>query len=73
MDYAISQGSWRCADPLKFVATPQMLEEVWKRMVERGADISRMTYDESLHVVSQLLADDIARFVSAPRRSSDCA
>jgi hypothetical protein len=35
-------------------------------MVARGVEIPRMTYDESSHVVSQLLAYDIARFVFGP-------
>ncbi|MDP9178523.1 MAG: S41 family peptidase [Gemmatimonadota bacterium] len=65
-DYAISLKGRGDALTPKFVVTPQMLEEVWKRMVARGVDIPRMTYDESSHVVSQLLAYDIARFVFGP-------
>lgn len=65
-DYAISLKGRGDALTPKFVVTPEMLEEVWKRMVARGVDIPRMTYDESSHVVSQLLAYDIARFVFGP-------
>ncbi|HYN82687.1 MAG TPA: S41 family peptidase [Gemmatimonadaceae bacterium] len=65
-DYAISLKGGREVLTPKFMVTPQMLEEVWKRMVARGVEIPRMTYDESSHVVSQLLAYDIARFVFGP-------
>jgi carboxyl-terminal processing protease len=65
-DYAISLKGRGGELTQKFVVTPQMLDEVWKRMVARGVDIPRMTYDESSNVVSQLLAYDIARFVFGP-------
>lgn len=65
-DYAISlKGRGDVLTP-KFVVTPEMLEEVWKRMVARGVDIPRMTYDDSSQLVSQLLAYDIARYVFGP-------
>jgi carboxyl-terminal processing protease len=65
-DYALSLKARRDALTPKFTVTPDMLEEVWRRMVARGVEIPRMTYDESSHVVSQLLAYDIARFVFGP-------
>ncbi len=65
-DYALSLKGRRDALTPKFTVTPEMLEEVWKRMVSRGVEIPRMTYDESSHVVSQMLAYDIARFVFGP-------
>jgi len=65
-DYALSLKGQRDELTPKFTVTPDMLEEVWKRMVTRGVEIPRMTYDESSHVVSQLLAYDIARFVFGP-------
>jgi carboxyl-terminal processing protease len=65
-DYALSlKGRREIAGP-KFVVTPTMLDELWKRMVARGVDIPRMTYDDSSQLVSQLLAYDIARFVFGP-------
>jgi carboxyl-terminal processing protease len=65
-DYALSlKGRAEILTP-KFVVTPAMLEDVWKRMVARGVDIPRMTYDESAQLVSQLLTYDIARFVFGP-------
>jgi carboxyl-terminal processing protease len=62
-DYALSlkvKGEVKSAD---FAITPSMLDEVWKRLVARGVDIPRMTYDESSRAVSSLLTYDIARFV----------
>jgi carboxyl-terminal processing protease len=65
-DYALAlKARGEIATP-QFVVTPAMLDEVWKRMVARGVDIPRMTYDESSHLVSALLAYDIARFVFGP-------
>jgi carboxyl-terminal processing protease len=65
-DYALSLKSSAGTLTPKFVVTPDMLEEVWKRMVARGVEIPRTTYDESSQLVSQLLAYDIARFVFGP-------
>lgn len=65
-DYALSLKGQRDALTPKFTVSAEMLEEVWKRMVARGVEIPRMTYEESSHVVSQLLAYDIARFVFGP-------
>jgi len=65
-DYAISLKGRRDALTPKFTVTPEMLEEVWTRMVARGVEIPRMTYDESSHIVSQMLAYDIARYVFGP-------
>lgn len=65
-DYALAlKGRGEIKSP-QFVVTPAMLEEVWKRMVARGVDIPRMTYDESSQIVSKPLAYDIARFVFGP-------
>ena len=43
-----------------------MLDEVWKRMVDRGVVMDRSIYDEYKSVVSQLLAYDVARYVFGP-------
>lgn len=65
-DYALAiKGRGEIGSP-QFQVTPAMLDEVWKRMVARGVDIPRMTYDESSQLVSELLAYDIARFVFGP-------
>jgi len=43
-----------------------MLDDIYKQLVARGVDVPRMTYDEASPLVSQLLANDIARFVFGP-------
>jgi carboxyl-terminal processing protease len=65
-DYALALRARGEVTSPQFVVTPAMLEEVWKRLVARGVDIPRMTYDESSQPVSSLLAYDIARFVFGP-------
>jgi carboxyl-terminal processing protease len=65
-DYALAVKARGEVMSPRFVVTPPMLEEVWKRLVARGVDIPRMTYDESSQFVSSLLAYDIARFVFGP-------
>lgn len=65
-DYALTLKAGREVTSPQFVVTPAMLEEVWKRMVARGVDIPRMTFDESSRLVSSLLAYDIARYVFGP-------
>jgi carboxyl-terminal processing protease len=65
-DYALELKARRTVTSPQFVVTPVMLEEVWKRMVARGVEIPRMTYDDSSRLVSSLLAYDIARYVFGP-------
>jgi carboxyl-terminal processing protease len=65
-DYALALKARGEVSSPQFVVTAQMLEEVWKRMVARGVDIPRMTYDDSAPLVSQLLSYDIARYVFGP-------
>jgi hypothetical protein len=43
-----------------------MLDDLWKRMTERGIVMDRGVYDESASVVKQLLAYDISRYVFGP-------
>ncbi len=65
-DYALALKTRNGVTSPQFVVTPAMLEEVWKRLVARGVDVPRMTYDGSSRLVSSLLASDIARFVFGP-------
>ena len=65
-DYAISLRTRRVIDTPQFAVTPAMLGEVWTRMVARGVVMDRSIYDEAAPVVSQLLANDIARYVFGP-------
>jgi hypothetical protein len=65
-DYSLSLKAKNEVKSPQFVVTPEMLDEVWKRMVARGVDIPRMTYDASAPIVSSLLSYDIARYVFGP-------
>jgi carboxyl-terminal processing protease len=64
-DYALSLKV-KGGTTAEFSVTPEMLEELWKRMVARGIDMPRSIYDESSRVVSHLLTYDIARYVFGP-------
>ncbi len=46
-----------------FVVTPVMLEEIYKRMLQRGVDVPRTTYNDASPLVSRLFAYEIARYV----------
>jgi carboxyl-terminal processing protease len=50
----------------QFTVTPEMLDEVWNRMIQRGVVMDRSIYDEYAVVVRQLLAHDISRYVFGP-------
>jgi carboxyl-terminal processing protease len=65
-DYALAMKARGEVKSPQFVVTSPMLEEVWKRMIARGVEIPRMTYDDSAPLVSQLLSYDIARYVFGP-------
>jgi carboxyl-terminal processing protease len=65
-DYALSLKVSKMVASPQFEVTPQMLDEVWKRMVSRGVVMDRGVYDESSSVVKLLLGYDIARYVFGP-------
>ncbi len=46
-----------------FVVTPAMLQDIYRRMVERGADIPLAVYNDAAPLVSRLLAYEIERYV----------
>lgn len=65
-DYALSLKVGRTIPSAQFDVSPQMLNEVWMRMVGRGVVMDRGVYDESAPVVKLLLSYDIARYVFGP-------
>jgi carboxyl-terminal processing protease len=65
-DYALSLKVSKTVPSPNFEVTPQMLDEVWKRMVARGVVMDKGVYDESSSVVKLLLGYDIARYVFGP-------
>ncbi len=65
-DYARSLKGNGGVESQQFTVTPEMLDEVWSRMIARGVVMDRSIYDQYSGVVSQLLAYDIARYVFGP-------
>lgn len=65
-DYALSLKAKGTVRSSRFDITPEMLDEVWKRMVARGVVMDRGLFDLYSPVVQQLLAYDIARYVFGP-------
>src|SRR5688500_14829193 len=65
-DYALHLKASRGITSQKFTVTPEMLDEVWKRMIARGVVMDRSIFDESATAIGQLLALDIARYVFGP-------
>ena len=65
-DYALSLKASRGVASQQFVVTPEMLDQIWERMTQRGVVMDRSIYDQYSTVVSQLLAYDIARYVYGP-------
>lgn len=55
-----AQGSVKSPD---FVVTPAMRDDIFRRMVQRGADIPRTVYDDAAPLVSRLLAYEVDRYV----------
>jgi len=62
-DYALFLKANRLIQGPDFVVTPEMREEVWKRMKARGVDVPRTVYDDAEPLVSRLLGFEIARYV----------
>jgi carboxyl-terminal processing protease len=62
-DYALFLKANRLIQGTDFVVTPEMREEVWKRMKARGVDVPRSVYDDAEPLVSRMLGFEIARYV----------
>jgi carboxyl-terminal processing protease len=62
-DYAVAvkvSGRVRSRD---FAVTPEMREELWQRLEQRGITVSRTTYDSAHATINRLLGNEIARYV----------
>lgn len=62
-DYALFLKANRAIQGTDFIVTPEMREEVWKRMKARGVEIPRSVYDDAEPLVSRMLGFEIARYV----------
>jgi carboxyl-terminal processing protease len=65
-DYALSVKGARTVTDREFAVTPQMREELWRRMAARGVAMDRAVYDAAAPLVDRLLVYEIARFVFGP-------
>jgi carboxyl-terminal processing protease len=62
-DYALYLKGAKAVTTPDFAVTPQMRDQVWTRMKQRGIDIPRSVFDDAEPLVSQLIGFDIARYV----------
>ena len=62
-DYVLFLKGARGVSGPDFVVTPQMRDEVWRRMKARGIDIPRSVYDNAEPLVSRMIGFEIARYV----------
>lgn len=47
----------------EFQVTPAMLDDIYRRMAQRGVDVPRSVYDDAAPLVSRLLAYEVDRYV----------
>ncbi|HUF27789.1 MAG TPA: S41 family peptidase [Gemmatimonadaceae bacterium] len=61
--YAIDLRAQRTVRSPQFEVTPAMLEELWRRMEERGIRMDRRAFDAASESLSRQLGIEIARYV----------
>lgn len=64
--FALAAKSTRSIRSPDFEVTRPMLDDVYRRMVQRGADVPRNVYDDAAPLVSRLLAYEVDRYVFGP-------
>jgi carboxyl-terminal processing protease len=62
-DYALSLKGARTVTSPDFTVTPEMRDELWRRMGGRGITMPRATYDSASSLVDRLLSYEVARYV----------
>jgi len=63
VDYALALKASKSITSPDFVVTPEMRDELYRRMQARGVTVDRATYDSASALVSRVLAAQITRFV----------
>ena len=63
VDYALALKASKSITSPDFVVTPEMRDELYRRMKGRGAVVDRAVYDSASALVSRVLAAQITRFV----------
>ena len=67
VDYAIALKASRSITSPDFAVTPEMRNELYRRMQARGIVLDRAVYDSANTLVTRLLASNITRFVFGPK------
>lgn len=65
-EYALSLKASGAIRGQNFPVTPEMREQLWKRLVARGVDMPKGVYEEAAPGIDTLLGYEIARFVFGP-------
>ena len=63
VDYAIALKSSRAVTSPEFTVTPEMRDELYRRLQVRGIAVDRATYDSAQTLVNRALGGQITRFV----------
>ena len=67
MDYAISLKASRGVTGQDFTVTPEMRDELYRRLQGRGVVVDRAVYDSAQTLLNRALAGQITRFVFGPQ------
>ncbi len=65
-EYALSLKASGAIREQNFPVTPEMREQLWKRMMARGVEMPKSIYDDASIGIDTLLGYEIARFVFGP-------
>jgi carboxyl-terminal processing protease len=63
VDYAIALKSSRAVTSPEFTVTPDMRDELYRRLRARGIVVDRIVYDSAQTLVNRALGGPITRFV----------
>jgi carboxyl-terminal processing protease len=67
VDYAISLKASRGVTSQDFTVTPEMRDELYRRLQGRGVVVDRAVYDSAQTLLNRALAGQITRFVFGPQ------
>ena len=62
-DYALSLKGTGVVTDRTFAVTPEMREQLWRRLVARGVAMDRGTYDSAAPLINRQLAYEITRYL----------
>ncbi|MDB4886249.1 MAG: carboxyl-terminal protease [Gemmatimonadetes bacterium] len=67
VDYALSLKSSRAVTTPEFAVTPEMRDELFRRLTARKVVVPRAVYDSASSLVTRALSTQVARYVFGPR------